>query len=256
MVSMAGRVVLITGAAGGLGSALSQAFAEEGCRLFLTDKNEERLCAIVEGLAKSGVEVSGDAVDLSGAAATRNISEKAFHAYGRIDVLVNNAGVSAVRSFWDLNEEDWDLVLDVNVKSLFFMLQATAKRMLEQGGSIINIASVAGRLPRPTLLHYAASKAAVISITRSAALALADNNIRVNAVAPGMMDTKMLHSLRSDLRKAFPGSNAGQPNLGIVPLGRVGQPAEIARTVLYLASDASAYITGQTLNVCGGISMN
>ncbi|MEO6964719.1 MAG: SDR family oxidoreductase, partial [Acidobacteriaceae bacterium] len=171
-------------------------------------------------------------------------------------VLVNNAGVAWAKSFWDLTEEDWDLILGVNVKALFFTLQATARRMMEHGGTIINIASIAGRLPRPTLMHYAASKAAVISITRSAALALADHNIRVNAVAPGMIDTEMLHSLQSDLQKASPGSAAGQPGVDIVPLRRIAQPEEIAQAVLYLASDASAYITGQTLNVCGGISMN
>ena len=256
MGSMNGKVVFITGAAGGLGSALAQVFAQAGYRLFLTDKNEDRLAECIQGLVRKGVQAVGEPIDLSSAAAAQAISDKAFRSYGRVDTLVNNAGVSWAKSFWDLTEEDWDLVLDVNVKALFFTLQATARHMLEHGGSIINIASVAGRLPRPTLMHYAASKAAVISITRSAALALAGHNIRVNAIAPGMMDTEMFKTLRSDLQRASPDSNAGQPNLGIIPLGRIAQPEEIAPTVLYLASDASGYITGQTVNVCGGISMN
>ncbi len=251
-----GRVVFITGAAGGLGKVLAHDFAQAGWSLFLTDKNEERLASSIEELGKAGVQVAGAPMDLSTASAAQAISDKAFHAYGRIDSLVNNAGVSRAKSFWDLTEVDWDVVLNVNVKALFFTLQATAKYMLERGGSIINIASVAGRLPRPNLMHYAASKAAVISITRSAALALASHNIRVNAVAPGMMDTEMLQALRSDLEKASALSTGGQPNVSMVPLGRIAQPEEIAPTVLYLAGDASAYITGQTVNVCGGISMN
>jgi NAD(P)-dependent dehydrogenase (short-subunit alcohol dehydrogenase family) len=250
------KVVFITGAAGGLGHSLAQSFAREGYRLFLTDKNERRLLEIIEELKSSGVVVAGAAMNLSDASAAREISERAVRAYGRIDVLVNNAGISQGKSFWDLTEEDWNLVLGVNVKALFFILQTISKHMLHDGGSIINIASVAGRLPRPTLMHYGASKAAVISITRSAALALAGNKIRVNAVAPGMMDTEMLHTLRSDLQQTTAGSPAGQPDVSIVPLGRIAQPQEIASAVLYLASEASAYITGQTLNVCGGISMD
>ncbi len=250
------KVVFITGAAGGLGKALAQDFARDGYQLFLTDKDERRLVELMDELLGKNVQVAGEAMNLSDASAARGVSEKAFQTYGRVDVLVNNAGVSAAKPFWDLTEVDWDLVLDVNVKALFYVLQATAKHMLQNGGSIINVASVAGRLPRPNLMHYAASKAAVISITRSAALALAAHNIRVNAVAPGMIDTEMLHSLHSDLQKTSPGSAPGQPDVSIIPLGRIAQPQEIAAAVLYLASEASAYITGQTLNVCGGISMN
>lgn len=169
MGSTQNKVVFITGAAGGLGHSLAQSFAREDYRLFLTDKNEERLLQIVEELRRKGVTVEGTPMTLSDSSTAREISEIAFRAYGRIDVLVNNAGVACGKSFWDLSEEDWNLVLDVNVKALFFVLQATAKRMVQHGGSIVNIASVAGRLPRPSLMHYAASKAAVISITRSAA---------------------------------------------------------------------------------------
>ncbi len=256
MGSLQGRVIVITGAAGGLGSALSRSFAREGCQLFLTDKDEGRLIEITAQLTKDGAEVAAEPMNLTNEAQTREIIDKAFRIYGRIDTLVNNAGISRAKSFWDLTEEDWDSVLDVNVKALFFALQTAAKHMLQHGGSIINIASVAGRLPRPTLMHYAASKAAVISITRSAALALAGNNIRVNAIAPGMMDTEMLHTLRSDFERSSTGSATGQPNLSGVPLGRIAQPEEIAAAALFLASDAAAYITGQTLNVCGGITMN
>ena len=255
MQNSQGKVVVITGAAGGLGSALARSFARENCRLFLTDKQPGGLTEVIGELRKDGATWPASPW-ISPTGERGNIIDQAFQEYGRIDTLVNNAGVSRAKPFWDLTEEDWDSVLDVNVKALFFALQTAAKYMLPHGGSIINIASVAGRLPRPTLLHYAASKAAVISITRSAALALADNNIRVNAIAPGMMDTEMFHTLRSDLQESSTGSAAGQPNLSIIPLGRIAQPEEIAATAVFLASDAANYITGQTLNVCGGICMS
>jgi NAD(P)-dependent dehydrogenase (short-subunit alcohol dehydrogenase family) len=255
MQNLQGKVVVITGAAGGLGTALARRFGQEACRLFVTDKHPEPLAQLIDQLRTEGVTVAGLPMDLSNGK-TGAIIDQAFGEYGRIDILVNNAGVSRAKPFWDLNEEDWDSMLDVNVKALFFALQTAAKYMLPHGGSIINIASVAGRLPRPSLMHYAASKAAVISITRSAALALAGSNIRVNAIAPGMMDTEMFHILRSDLEAGSAGSTAGQPNLSIIPLGRIAQPEEIATTAVFLASDAAGYITGQTLNVCGGICMS
>ena len=252
MNDLRSKIVLITGAAGGLGKAVAQGFASEGCELFLTDQNERRLCEFTEVLRGKGVQVASAAVKLSGASEAQEIVNKALQAFGRIEVLVNNAGVAQSKPFLELTEADWNMVFDVNVKALFFMLQATAKQMLEHGGCIVNVASVSGRLPRPAVLHYAASKAAVISITRSAALALARHNIRVNAIAPGMIDTEMLQGLRSGLDHP----SAGQKiDVTIVPLGRIAQPPEIAAAVLYLASDNSSYITGQTLNVCGGISM-
>jgi NAD(P)-dependent dehydrogenase (short-subunit alcohol dehydrogenase family) len=256
MNNLQGRVVIITGAAGGLGNALARRFAREGCRLFLTDQHEDRLKAIMAELAGEGVTVAGKTADLMSVSQTEEIIESVCKTYGQIDILVNNAGISRAKAFWDLTEEDWDQMFDVNAKALFFATRTAAKHMLAGGGSIINIASVAGRLPRPTLMHYAASKAAVISITRSAALALAGNKIRVNAIAPGMMDTEMFHILSSDLEQASSGSAAGKPNLSIIPLGRIAQPEEIAASAIFLAGDAAAYITGQTLNVCGGICMS
>ena len=255
MQNLQGKVVVITGAAGGLGTALALRFAEEKCRLFITDKHDDRLIALMDRLRASGVPVAGLPMDLADGK-TSGVIEQAFAEDGRIDILVNNAGVSRAKPFWELTEEDWDGVLDVNVKALFFALQRAAKHMLPHGGSIINIASVAGRLPRPSLLHYAASKAAVISITRSAALALAGSNIRVNAIAPGMIDTEMFHVLLSDLNGGVASSSAGQPSLNIIPMGRIAQPEEIAATAVFLASDAADYSTGQTLNVCGGICMS
>ncbi len=256
MTDMHGKVVIITGAAGGLGKALARGFARENCRIFVTDKEQGSLDELIVELSAAGAQISGKPADLANVAQTHEVIRHAAQTCGRIDVLVNAAGISIVKSIWELEESDWDNVLDVNVKGLFFALQEAARHMLAQGGSIVNIASVAGRLPRPSLLHYAASKAAVISITRSAALALAGHKIRVNAIAPGMIDTEMLHTLRSDFDKKLSGTGAGQPDAQSIPLGRIAQPEEIATAALFLASDAAAYITGQTLNVCGGIAMN
>lgn len=259
MGKLEGHVALITGAAGGLGGSLAEGFAREGCRLFLSDLESSRLSRVIDRLRNEGACVQGIPSDLRSCEQTQSMVERVIQESGCIDVLVNNAGVSFMRSFWDLTEDDWDKVLDVNVKGLFFTLQSTARHMAKRGrGSIINIASVAGRVGRPTLLHYAASKAAVISITRSAALALARQGVRVNAVAPGMIDTEMLQDLQSAWNRMSEADDksAHNPSPDKVPLGRVAKPEDIVATALYLASRDSEYMTGQTLNVCGGIVMS
>ena len=256
MSDLADRAVMITGAAGGLGTALARRFAREGCRLFLTDVRPDALAIVVAELARLGGSVFGEPADLSVMSKVQAIVRSAHQHYGTLDVLINNAGISNARPLLELDEHDWDSVLNVNVKGLFFALQTAAKCMTGSGGSIINIASVAGRLPRPTLLHYAASKAAVISITRSAGMALARDGIRVNAIAPGMIDTPMLRDLQLNETDHSEVGEPGQPSLETVPLRRVAQPEEIADTAVFLASDQSRYIVGQTLNVCGGIVMS
>jgi NAD(P)-dependent dehydrogenase (short-subunit alcohol dehydrogenase family) len=257
MTGLGGKLVVITGAAGGLGTALARAFAKEGCQLFLTDCRPRQLEKLIAEIAMSGVLVHGEATDISKVHKTQDLINRAFQTLGGIDVLINNAGISSVKSLWDIDETDWDSVLNVNVKGLFFTFQAAARHMLERGGSIINITSVAGRGPRPAMLHYAASKAAVISITRSAALALARSRIRVNAIAPGMMDTEMLDKVQSSFSNTTNSAELGQPpSRSSIPLGRIAQPDEVAGAAIFLASDAGSYITGQTLNVCGGIMMS
>jgi NAD(P)-dependent dehydrogenase (short-subunit alcohol dehydrogenase family) len=256
MSDLNGKTVFITGATGGLGTALARRFAREGCRLFLTDLQQRSLAALLKELKSTGIEVRGESADLSIVKQTKGIIEKANQQFGSLDVLINNAGISNLKPLLELEEKDWDNILNVNVKGLFFALQAAAKCMIGKGGSIINIASVAGRLPRPKLLHYAASKAAVISITRSAALALAKDGIRVNAIAPGMIDTEMLNSLQSQDSDGSRSEGPGQPSIDAVALGRIAQPEEIADTAVFLASNQSRYIVGQTINVCGGIVMS
>ncbi|MEJ7609148.1 MAG: SDR family NAD(P)-dependent oxidoreductase, partial [Bryobacteraceae bacterium] len=193
------KVAVVTGATGGLGAALSREFAMTGYRVFVTDRSPDLLADLTRVIRESGAEIEGCAADLSIADQPRFVIEHAIEKFGRVDVLVNNAGISSAKPIWELTETDWDHVFDVNVKALFFTLQQAARHLGGKGGSIVNIASVAGRVGRPALLHYAASKAAVISITRSAAMALAQHKVRVNAVAPGMMDTGMLRELQTAL---------------------------------------------------------
>jgi len=258
MPRLDGQVVLITGATGGLGRALTWAFAREGCRLFLADLHSGPLDNLVQKLRNQDIEAMASSVDLKHINQVRAMVEHAIKMYGRIDILVNNAGVASTKPIWELTEDDWDAVLDVNVKGLFFALQNAARHMASSGGgSIINIASVAGRAGRPLLLHYAASKAAVISITRSAALALASQQVRVNAIAPGMVDTEMLHSLQSVYEARRNADQTFQPpSAKIIPLGRIAKPEDIAATAIYLASRDSEYVTGQTINVCGGLVLS
>ena len=259
MPRLEGKTALITGAAGGLGGALATSFAREGCRLFLSDLDETGLRHRLEELKAQGVVADGLAGNLALPEHRQAIVASAIRKFERLDILVNNAGVATVKSLWDLTESDWDAVLNVNVKGLFFMLQAVAQKMVgNEGGSIINIASVAGRVGRPTLIHYAASKAAAISVTRSCAMALAPQGVRVNAIAPGMIDTGMLQSLLGSLQQVPAAANpAGKvPFAGNIPLGRVAQPDDIVGAAIFLASSESAYVTGQTLNVDGGIVLS
>jgi NAD(P)-dependent dehydrogenase (short-subunit alcohol dehydrogenase family) len=248
-------IALVTGAAGGLGSAIAVAFHNAGYDLYLSDRNESGLSRVSASLSSGDRQVHAALADMSCREQILGMVDRAVEIYGRIDVLVNNAAVSETRSFWELTEQDWDTTLAINVKGVFFAMQAAAAHM-PSGSSVVNIASVAGRVGRPTLLHYAASKAAVISITRSAAAALADRGIRVNAVAPGMIDTAMLHNLQRSWKQTAEETDAAEPTLKSSLLQRVAQPEEVAATVLFLAGEGSAYITGQTLNVCGGIVMS
>ena len=249
------RIALVTGAAGGLGSAIAVAFHNAGYDLYLSDRNESELSRVRASLSSGDPQVHAALADMSCREQILGMVNRAVEIYGRVDVLVNNAAVSETRSFWDLTEQDWDTTFAINAKGVFFAMQAAAAHM-PSGSAVVNIASVAGRVGRPTLLHYAASKAAVISITRSAAAALADRGIRVNAVAPGMIDTAMLHNLQRSWKQTAEETDAAQPTLKSSLLQRVAQPEEVAATVLFLAGEGSAYITGQTFNVCGGIVMS
>lgn len=255
-----GKAAIVTGAGQGIGRAIALAFAREGADVLVAEVNPEtgaRTAAEVQALGRKGLAITTDVTRPDQIEAMVEIAARTF---GHLDILVNNAGVLKVQDVFALSEADWDRTFAVNVKGLFFCLQAVARRMQRQeGGVIVNIASIAGRAGRPIMVDYAATKAAVISITRSAAIALAPHRIRVNAVCPGMVDTAMWEHIDEVWGMQMQGLPKGEQmrrRLKTVPLGRMEQPEDVARAVVFLVSDEADYVTGQALNVCGGLEMD
>jgi 3-oxoacyl-[acyl-carrier protein] reductase len=241
------KVVLVTGAARGIGRAIAEKFAGEGAALALCDLQADWLAESQKSCAARGARANCYAADVSRAADVQKTVEAVARDFGRIDVLVNNAGITRDGFLLRMSEEDWDAVLDVNLKGTFLFTKSTAKIMLKQrAGAIVNLASIIGLIGNAGQCNYAASKAGVIALTKSAAKELASRSIRVNAVAPGFITTRMTESLPEDIRNKM---------LAAIPLERFGAPGDVADAVLFLASSAAAYITGAVINVSGGMVM-
>lgn len=238
----AGRVCLVTGAAQGIGAACARRFAAEGAHVVLADVDDARGETLAAELA--GLYVHCDVGDK---AQVDTLVQRALAWHGRIDVLVNNAGIFRAADFLDVTEEDFDAVLRVNIKGSFLVGQAVARAMAQaSGGAIVNMSSVNGTLAIPNIASYNVSKGGINQLTRVMALALADKNIRVNAVAPGTIATELAAKavLTSDEAKA--------KIMSRTPMKRLGEPSEIADVVAWLASDAASYVTGEIVTVDGG----
>lgn len=255
-----GKAAIVTGAGQGIGRAIALALAREGADILVGEMNAEtgpQTAAEVRALGRKGVATRTDVSRLDHIQA---MVDAAAANFGRLDILVNNAGVLKVQDLFALTEADWDRTFAVNVRGLFFCLQAAARRMREQGGgAIVNISSIAGRAGRPIMVDYAATKAAVISITQSAARALAPHRIRVNAICPGLVDTALwdhIDDVWGVQMQGLPKGEQKRRRVEHVPLGRMEQPEDVAKAVVFLASDEADYVTGQALNVCGGLEMD
>ena len=252
-----GRIAVVTGAARGIGKAIAERFASEGARVVVADRSLADAGPVADAIGRSATALALDVVSV---ASIRQAVDEVERTVGPIDTLVNNAGVFEMQPLLDTDGDSFDRLMAVNVKGTLFTLQAVARAMVaaKRPGAIINMASQAGRQGEPHSAAYAASKAAVISLTRSAALALVDHGIRVNAIAPGIIDTPMwdhVDALYAKLEGMPVGEKKRQVTAAI-PMRRMGQPDDVATVAVFLASDDARYIVGQTINADGGNIMS
>jgi glucose 1-dehydrogenase len=236
---LAGKFAIVTGAAAGIGAAIAERLVAEGAQVLLTDLDEAQGQALAERLGQSFLHA-----DMASTADRNALFDHVSLAWGRLDILVNNAGITHAAELDELTEEGFDRVIAVNVKAATFATQAAA-RLMRKGGSIINLSSVNAVLAIPNQIPYAVSKGAIRQLTNVTAVSLAPRGIRVNAIGPGTIMTEMGKSVMA-------GEEQRRRILSRTPLGRVGEPDEIARIAAFLASDDASYITGQTIYADGG----
>jgi 3-oxoacyl-[acyl-carrier protein] reductase len=246
MKLLEGKTAIITGAARGIGREIAIKFGAEGANVAFTDLNyDENMESLREELDKMGVKAGGYASDASSFADCEALIENVVRDFGTIDIVVNNAGITRDNLLMRMNENDWDLVLKVNLKSVFNMTKAAQRMMLKQrSGSIINMSSVVGMGGNAGQSNYAASKAGLIGFTKSMAKELGSRNIRCNAIAPGFIETEMTSKLPDDVRTDW---------IQSIPLKRGGTPEDVANVCIFLGSDLSSYVSGQVIPVCGGM---
>ena len=253
--------VLITGAASGIGAACARRMAQDGAQLLLADLNGDGARALADELGQASVQV-----DVTRSADIQRMLDAAYERWGRLDVLFNNAGIAGARSLLEVTEDEWDRMLDVNLKAVFFVLQSAAKRMRQQSamsgselrGKLIQTASIAAyRGGQVYMVHYAASKAGVVSITRTAAQALAPHKITSNCICPGVVDTPMWQKIDAEWAEieGWEIGEAWKRRISLIPLGRPEKPDDVAGVVSFLASRDSDYMTGQAVHIDGGLVM-
>jgi len=245
------KIALVTGGTSGIGRAIAELFAEEGAAVTITGRRDALGREVVAGIQEAGGQAEFLPMDARHLLEMRRVTEETAQRHGRLDILVNNAGISLPRTLLETSEEDFSVQFETNVRSMFFATKWAAEIMVRQGsGIIVSIASVSGIRGQEERAAYCGTKGAVLQITRAAALELAASGVRVNAVSPGAVDTPLLRNAR------FAGQ-AHQDELvadvgATLPLGRIGLPEDIARAVLYLASDEASWVTGTNLVIDGG----
>jgi len=243
-IDLSNRVALVTGSTRGIGRAIAGTLVECGARVAVVGRDKSKADAVAGELAAGAL---GFACDVSDTAAVATLVADVEAAFGSLDILVNNAGLTRDNVVMRLRDDDWNAVLDTNLRGAFAAIRAAARGMMKRRwGRIINIASVVGLMGNKGQANYAASKAGLIGLTKSVARELASRNILVNAIAPGFIETEMTAAMTSDARNGL---------VGAIPLERLGSPADVAAAVAFLASEHAAYITGQVIVVDGGMVM-
>ncbi len=246
-MALQGKATIITGASGGIGAACAERFCAEGARVMIADIDEDGGQALTAKLRDGGADVEFRKTDVSNKSDVEGMVADAVSAFGRVDVLINNAAILHIAEFLDLEEEDFDKTISVNLKGYFLCGQAAARQMVSQGegGAIINMSSVQAVLSVPSILPYVVCKGGVNQLTKTMAIALATENIRVNAIGPGTILTELAKTLLAD-------EAARKKVMSRTPMGRCGEPEEIASIAVFLADDDSSYVTGQCIYADGG----
>ena len=246
-MSLQGKVAIVTGAAQGIGRAIAETLARHGADIVVADLDPGRSQDTVEAVSKLGRRALNVKVNVADWDDVKSMTDQVLKDWGKIDILVNNAGVTRDGLLVRMKEEDWNLVLQVNLNGTFHCTKAVLQSMSKQrSGRIVNIASIVGAIGNAGQANYAASKAAVIGFTKTVAREYASRMITVNAVAPGFIDTAMTHGLPAEVKETLQKQ---------IPLGRLGQPSDVAEAVRFLVSDEAGYITGHVLHVNGGMLM-
>jgi 3-oxoacyl-[acyl-carrier protein] reductase len=246
-LELLGKVALVTGAAQGIGKAIALLLAEKGADVVVSDINVEKAQETAREVEEKGRKSMALKVNVADPDEVEQMVETIIEKFSRIDILVNNAGITRDKLLLRMSSEDWDAVLDVNLKGVFNCTKSVIKYMSKQrSGKIVNIASVVGLMGNVGQANYAASKAGVIGFTKTVAREFAQRGININAIAPGYIQTPMTEVLPEKVKEEL---------MRLIPMGRLGQPEDVAQAVLFLVSEASNYVTGQVLNVNGGIYM-
>lgn len=248
MKLLEGKVAIITGASRGIGKAVARKYAEQGASVALTARNiNDEVLTFVAELEALGVKAKAYTSDASIFASAHELVAEVHQEFGRIDILVNNAGITQDALMMRMTEEQWDNVININLKGAFNLIHAVTPIMMKQrSGNIINMSSVVGVSGNAGQANYAASKAGMIGLTMSIAKEMGSRGIRANTIAPGFIITDMTHVLSEDVRKQWEAQ---------IPLRRGGMPEDVADVAVFLASDMASYVTGQTINVCGGMNI-